>query len=102
MESVGKPKAGFPRFPPPLGNLATPARFPHSQQPWRQRAWESGKPKPGFPLSHNALREYDYGFAITKSRREEDLQKQSISQREFSGSSTIGNRCRFQAHVVLE
>src|SRR6184192_1346902 len=26
----GKPNPGFPLFPPPLGNLANPARFPHS------------------------------------------------------------------------
>ena len=45
----GKPKAGFPPFPPPL-EIA--ARFPHSHS--RAEPWKSGKPTPGFPLSHGS------------------------------------------------
>jgi hypothetical protein len=36
------------RFPQPL-EIAK-ARFPHSHRPGA--AWKSGKPQPGFPLSH--------------------------------------------------
>ena len=42
----GKPKAGFPPFPPPL-EIAL--RFPHSNSSDGQR--KSAKPKAGFPLS---------------------------------------------------
>ena len=69
----------------------------------RKRPWKSGKPKPGFPLSHTR-------FAITttvsffKTRRggRSFCCSNRLPKAEFSGSSTIGNRCQFQAHVVLE
>jgi hypothetical protein len=63
----GNPKAGFPLFPPLLGNLAKDARFPHSHSSdddygIRREGKEEesgyvgrgkgGNPKAGFPLSH--------------------------------------------------
>ena len=67
----GNPKAGFPRFPRLLGNLAQNARFPHSHRSddcfcFRQQRpqqgigksgpWKSGNPKAGFPLFHRPER----------------------------------------------
>ena len=51
----GKPKAGFPLFPQPLGNLAKPGRDSHIPTAPTTTRWESGKPKAGFPLSHRDL-----------------------------------------------
>jgi hypothetical protein len=48
----GNPKAGFPLFPPFLGNLAKNARFPHFHNSAEAGGWKSGKPEAGFPLSH--------------------------------------------------
>ena len=72
----GKPKAGFPCFPPPL-EIAT--RFPHSHNPGY--AWKSGKPKTGFPLSH-------LSFSLLKTNPE----------RRLSGGSL---RSRLQAHSSM-
>jgi hypothetical protein len=51
----GKPKAGFPLFPQPLGNLAKPGRDSHIPTAPTTTPWKSGKPKAGFPLSHRDL-----------------------------------------------
>src|SRR6266536_2760538 len=51
----GKPKAGFPLFPQPLGNLAKPVRDSHIPTAPTTTPWESGKPKAGFPLFHRDL-----------------------------------------------
>ena len=51
----GKPKAGFPLFPQPLGNLAKPRRDSHIPTAPTTTPWKSGKPKAGFPLSHRDL-----------------------------------------------
>src|SRR5579862_5492218 len=48
----GNPKAGFPRFPPFLGNLAKTARFPHFHSSGGSRRMGKWKTKSGFPLSH--------------------------------------------------
>jgi hypothetical protein len=44
----GNPTAGFPLFPPLLGNLAKPARFPHSHSSGDE-AVEKWKTKSRFP-----------------------------------------------------
>src|SRR6202161_1600349 len=51
----GKPKAGFPLFPQPLGNLAKSGRDSHIPTAPTTTRWISGKPQPGFPLSHRDL-----------------------------------------------
>jgi len=51
----GKPKAGFPLFPQPLGNLAKSRRDSHIPTAPATTPWKSGKPKAGFPLSHRVL-----------------------------------------------
>src|SRR5204863_10141663 len=51
----GKPKAGFPLFPQPLGNLAESRRDSHIPTAPATTPWKSGKPKAGFPLSHRVL-----------------------------------------------
>ena len=48
----GNPKAGFPLFPPFLGNLANNARFPHFHSSGGSRRMGKWKTKSGFPLSH--------------------------------------------------
>jgi len=62
----GKPKAGFPPFPPTRGNRKTgDFHIPTATAIWtffktnqsKAKAhlldgWKSGNPKPGFPLSH--------------------------------------------------
>jgi hypothetical protein len=45
----GNPKAGFPLFPPFLGNLAQNARFPHSHSSGGSRRMEKWKTKSRFP-----------------------------------------------------
>src|SRR5712691_13124216 len=51
----GKPKAGFPLFPQPLGNLAKSRRDSHIPTAPATTPWESGKAKTAFPLSHRVL-----------------------------------------------
>ena len=45
----GNPKAGFPLFPPFLGNLANNARFPHFHSSGGSRRMEKWKTKSRFP-----------------------------------------------------
>ncbi len=45
----GNPKAGFPLFPPFLGNLAKNARFPHFHSSGGSRRMEKWKTKSRFP-----------------------------------------------------
>src|SRR6266446_7759243 len=55
----GKPNPGFPLFPPPLGNLANPARFPHSHSPILRcmEKWKTTNRFPPFPrLAHDDYR----------------------------------------------
>src|SRR6266851_7465701 len=54
----GKPNPGFPLFPPPLGNLANPARFPHSHSSGGPRL-EKWKTKIRFPTFPHATRDDD-------------------------------------------
>src|SRR5207244_9250940 len=54
----GKPNPGFPLFPPPLGNLANPARFPHSHSSGGSRL-EKWKTKIRFPTFPPATRDDD-------------------------------------------
>jgi hypothetical protein len=117
----GKPKAGFPRFPQPLGNLAQTARFPHSHSGGGPR-WKSGKPKAGFPLFHarsamttpvcfssNLFGTY---HNPTERRTPADRARHWLDNRDFrltphwnqisvSGSSRTGIKLRFQAHFWI-
>ena len=62
----GKPNPGFPLFPPPLGNLANPARFPHSHSSGGSRL-EKWKTKIRFPTFPHATRDDDdYSFRKVK------------------------------------
>jgi hypothetical protein len=54
MESVEKQKQLFPSFHSPLG-ISPKARDSHIPTAWHRPGWKSGKPKPGFPLSHAGL-----------------------------------------------
>src|SRR6266849_3113739 len=47
----GNPKAGFPLFPPFLGNLANSAKFPHFPSSGGSRRMEKWKTKSRFPTS---------------------------------------------------
>src|SRR5207247_9101366 len=49
VESVGKPKAGFPLFPQPLGNLAKDRRDSHISTAPATRRMEKWKTKNRFP-----------------------------------------------------
>src|SRR5271165_1294946 len=73
----GKAKAAFPLFPPPLGNLANSARFPHSHSPAsRRRSTHNLKPdtenddcarhRDGCP-SHQPLVDTSALFNLTRS-----------------------------------
>ena len=62
----GKPNPGFSRFPPPLGNLANPARFPHSHSSGGSRLgkWKTKIRFPTFP--HATRDDDDYLFRKVK------------------------------------
>jgi hypothetical protein len=51
MESVEKQKQLFPSFHAPL-EISPKARDSHIPTARRRPGWKSGKPQPGFPLSH--------------------------------------------------
>src|SRR5712692_3140780 len=90
----GKPKAGFPLFPPPLGNLANPARFPHSHaRPATVTAVHFEKSKPNRAAS---------GGPRTNQKRRASHSRASSPRSRISGSPRIGNEIRFQAHSALE
>lgn len=112
----GKPDPGFPLFPPPLGNLANPARFPHSHSSGGPRLgkWKTKIRFPTFP--HATRDDDDDSFQNIKIktnprrlRRPNNKQKRRTSRRKVSsplarlpGSPRIGNETHFQAHLVLE
>jgi len=112
----GKPNPGFPLFPPPLGNLANPARFPHSHSSGgpRLEKWKTKIRFPTFP--HAARDDNDYSFPKLKikvkpgrlRRPKEQLKEESIAQQSaifplrFPGSPRIGINTCFQAHSALE
>jgi len=66
--------------------------------PWKSR-------KPGeIPTFPHALRDYDYALAFHKTKEEGRRIPRSSAVKtvsKLSGSSTIGNRCRFQAHLWI-
>ena len=123
----GKPKTGFPLFPPPLGNLANPARFPHSHSSGGPRL-EKWKTKIRFPTFPHATRDDDddsfQNIKIkTKPRRlrrpknkpkKERFTPQNVisvrptsrltshwKRNPLSGSFRVGNKYRFQAHFRI-
>ena len=61
------------------------------------------KTKTRFPTFPRTPGDYNYGFVFTKPKDKEDTSAAArLADPEFSGSFTIGNKCRFQAHLVLE
>src|SRR5712692_4832586 len=78
----GKPKAGFPLFPQPLGNLAKSRRDSHIPTAPATTPWKSGKPKAGFPLSHRVLISY------TKEKQTENGRASPSALR--GGASRLG------------
>src|SRR5439155_20530442 len=122
----GKPKTGFPLFPPPLGNLANPARFPHSHSSGGPRL-EKWKTKIRFPTFPHTTRDDDDSFQNikikTKPRRlrrpknkpkKERFTPQNVisvrptsrltshwKRNPLSGSFRVGNKYRFQAHFRI-
>src|SRR5216684_5085083 len=94
----GKPKAGFPRFPQPLGNLAQTARFPHSHSGGGPR-WKSGKPKAGFPLFHAPVRDDDSCLFLSKLPGTYHNHRKENTRTSAQGT---GWTPRFQAHAALE
>src|ERR1700682_2095509 len=127
----GKPNPGFPLFPPPLGNLANPARFPHSHSSGGPRL-EKWKNKITFSTFPHATRDDDDYF-ISKNQSQNQKQNQTSpppaaqrqpkkgehhaaecrlrtpifrltphwNQDSFSGSFRIGIKHRFQAHFRI-
>src|SRR5216684_2609149 len=94
----GKPEAGFPRFPQPLGNLAQTARFPHSHSGGGPR-WKSGKPKAGFPLFHpRSAITTPVCFSLNFSELTITYRKEN-TRRARKGTAWTP---RFQAHSALE
>src|ERR1039458_6382526 len=53
-ECVEKQKQLFPSSHSPLG-ISPKARDSHIPTAWHRPGWKSGKPRPGFPLSHAGL-----------------------------------------------
>jgi len=94
----GKAQAAFPLFPPPLGNLAKGARFPHSHSlaSPRMGKWET---KIRFPTFPRGARNDGPCFGIFRAKIQE---RNSAAPRppshRFSGSCCIGNETRFQDH----
>src|SRR5437762_10339897 len=127
LDTTWKTNPGFPLFPPPLGNLANPARFPHSHSSGGPRL-EKWKTKIRFPTFPHATRDDDddsfQNIKIkTKPRRlrrpknkpkkESFTPQNDISVRPtsrltshwkrnpLSGSFRVGNKYRFQAHFRI-
>jgi hypothetical protein len=104
----------------PLEISPTPRDF-HIPTAQAGRAWKSGKPKSGFPLSHTRpamMTTIHFGKSKSKSksnpsrRLRRRVNKTSKGEHHaaecrlhapnFSGSPRIGIKTRFQAHSVLE
>jgi hypothetical protein len=131
VESVENRKAGFPRFPPPLGNLAKGGRDSHIPTAPATRRMEKWKTKNRFstfpPPSSLSLKKKTTargglrppragcrpraGLLVQKTpnkrqtnakQRRNSRQQSVVHERAVSGSSTIRNTIRFQAHLVLE
>src|SRR5271165_169331 len=64
----GKAKAAFPLFPPPLGNLAKAARFPHSHSP-RRRSKLNSKPKDKKMTDDDDADRNSYRQALSPAKR---------------------------------
>ena len=83
------------------------------------RAWKSGKPNPGFPLSHTRPATMTtipfpepkpkpepnpaaFGGPRTSPKRRASRSTVPSARSRFQGSPRIGNETRFQAHYALE
>jgi len=89
MESVEKQNQLFPSFHAPLG-ISPKARDSHIPTARRRPGWKSGKPQPGFPLSHagRAMTATVYLFSEPKTKK--------------GGRPLRGLLITFQDHAVLE
>jgi hypothetical protein len=108
----------------PLEISPTPRDF-HIPTAQAGRAWKSGKPKPGFPLSHTrpaTMTTIHFGKSKSKSKSKSNpkpispppaARKQAkkgehhaaecrLQATDFSGSPRTGIKTRFQAHSALE
>src|SRR6266567_1121260 len=87
----GKARAAFPPFPPPLGNLANTARFPHSHSlaSPRMEKWKTTSRFPTFPRGGSRPRPM-FASNRTKNRRKE------------VGRCAASFILTFQDHSVLE
>jgi len=98
----------------PLEISPTPRDF-HIPTARADRAWKSGKPNPGFPLSHTRPATVTTvhfekperhraagGGAKTNQKRRASRSRVSFPHSRISGSPRIGNEIRFQAHSALE
>jgi hypothetical protein len=116
VERVENQTQVFPLFPPLLGNLANPARFPHSHSSGGPRL-EKWKTKIRFPTFPHATRDDDDGsFQKVKIkvkpgrlRRPKEQPKEGEHRAAdchfpllFPGSPRIGIKPCFQAHSALE
>ena len=99
----------------PLEISPTPRDF-HIPTAQAGRAWKSGKPKSGFPLSHTRPATMTIPFKTSKSkpnlaasggqrtnqRRRGSRRKMSSPYARLPGSPRTGNETHFQAHSALE
>src|SRR5437763_6743160 len=107
MESVESQRQASHSFHEPLGNLANSRRDSHIPTAPTTRAMEKWKtksrfptfPPPRIPLSQNK-EPTTAGASPRQNQRKET--SGSIHQDLLSGSSRVGMKSRFQAHLALE
>src|SRR5579862_403701 len=92
----GKPNGGFPRFPPPLGNLATAARFPHFHRPSLRRM-EKWKTKTRFPTFPRGASDDDDGCCLQPQIRRKEVGRYAASSLLFCAHP----QPRFHAHPSI-
>ena len=93
----GKAQAAFPLFPPPLGNLAKSARFPHSHSLASPRM-EKWKTKVRFPTFPRGARNDSYGLSGSRTKNQEWRSAAARPPPHFPGSPCIGNGNRSPDH----
>ena len=115
VERVENQRQVFHSSHRPLEISPTPRDF-HIPTAQAGRAWKSGKPKSGFPLSHTRPATMTIPFKTSKSkpnlaasggqrtnqRRRGSRRKMSSPYARLPGSPRTGNETHFQAHSALE
>jgi hypothetical protein len=87
VESAESQKQASLSFHEPLGNLAKTARDSHIPTALAAAEWKSGKPKPGFPLSHR-----HYFLCIGKN---------NTKGRALRSTQELESSCRSQGEIVV-